>query len=260
LSDTLQRLLIIDDDPSLLDVLVMALEDEGYSVATASDGKQGMAAIEQQTPDLVICDVNMPELDGFTLCRRLREAQNHVPLIMLTSRDNEVDEALGFELGADDYVAKPFSTRILLARVRSLLRRERLRRQSQGGQSPGGQSPGGQSLGDERLDGEAVASTERAPIEVGQLTLEPDRLEATYAGEPLSVTVTEFRLLEVFARRPGIVFSRQQLLDRIRGDDSVVADRLVDTYVRRLRRKFEAIQPAFHHIETVIGAGYKWRK
>jgi DNA-binding response OmpR family regulator len=235
LTDSLKRLLIIDDDPSLLDVLAMALEDEGFSVATARDGKEGMAAIETQSPDLVICDVNMPGIDGFTLCRRLREAKNFVPLIMLTSRDNEIDEALGFELGADDYVAKPFSTRILLARVRSLLRRERLR-------------------------DEPAEQPERARIGVGELVLDPDRLEVTYAGEEISVTVTEFRLLEVFARRPGIVFSRQQLLDRIRGDDSVVADRLVDTYVRRLRRKFEAVEPGFEHIETVIGAGYKWRK
>lgn len=233
MSDSAQRLLIIDDDPSLVDVLAMALEDEGFLVSTARDGKEGMAAIEDEAPDLVVCDINMPELDGFSLCRRLREADNHVPLIMLTSRDNEVDEALGLELGADDYVAKPFSTRVLLARIRSLLRREQVRR--------------GASAEDEQLT-------------VGELTLDPERLEVHFRGEELSVTVTEFRLLEAFARRPGIVFSRQQLLDRIRGDDSIVAERLVDTYVRRLRRKFEAIEPDFAAIETVIGAGYKWRK
>ncbi len=234
---TTHHLLIVDDDPSLLDVLAMALEDEGFAVSTARDGKEGMALIEQAQPSLVVCDVNMPELDGFSLCRRLRERGNHVPLIMLTSRDNEVDEALGLELGADDYIAKPFSTRILLARIRSLLRREELRRQSEADKSDADQ---GQRL------------------RAGQLELAPQRLEVRYAGAPVEVTVTEFRLLEVFARRPGIVFSRAQLLDRIRGDDSVVAERLVDTYVRRLRRKFEAIDADFDHIDTVIGAGYRW--
>lgn len=232
--DPRRHLLVIDDDPSLLDVLAMALEDEGFAVSCARDGKTGMAHIQEDAPDLVVCDVNMPELDGFSLCRRLREAGNHVPLIMLTSRDNEVDEALGLELGADDYVAKPFSTRILVARIRSLLRREALRADTS----------------------DAAASK----IEVGRLALDPDRLEVRFAGAAIDVTVTEFRLLEVFARRPGIVFSRGQLLERIRGDDSVVADRLVDTYVRRLRRKFEAVDADFDRIETVIGAGYKWRK
>jgi DNA-binding response OmpR family regulator len=229
------HVLVVDDDPSLLDMLAMSLEDEGFEVSTAADGEAGMERIESGEPDLVVCDINMPEMDGFTICKNLREDGNQIPFIMLTSRDNDVDEAFGLELGADDYVAKPFNTRILVARIQSLLRRERL----QAGGEP---------------------DDEPETIEAGDLELMPDRLEATYGGEPIEVTVTEFRLLETLAGRPGIVFSRDQLLDRMRGDDSIVADRLVDTYVRRLRRKFEEVAPEFDAIETVVGAGYRWKK
>jgi DNA-binding response OmpR family regulator len=233
--DVSGHVLVVDDDPSLLDMLAMSLEDEGFEVSTAPDGRAGMERIESGEPDLVVCDINMPELDGFTICKDLREDGNEIPFIMLTSRDNDVDEAFGLELGADDYVAKPFNTRILVARIQSLLRRERLRD------------------GDEPDDASET-------IEAGDLELMPDRLEATYGGEPIEVTVTEFRLLETLAGRPGIVFSRDQLLERMRGDDSIVADRLVDTYVRRLRRKFEEVDPEFDAIETVVGAGYRWTK
>ncbi len=226
------RVLLIDDDASLLDVLSMAVEDAGHEVDTAADGMQALTRIRVAPPDIVISDVNMPALDGFALLRRLREAGNHVPVILLTSRDSEIDEALGLELGADDYVAKPFSTRVLLARVAALLRREQRR---------------------------AQPDEERPDLQIGALALYPERLEVRYGDQPVTVTVTEFRLLETLGRRPGVVFSRDRLLDLIRGDDSVVAQRIIDTYVRRLRRKFEAIEPAFDRLETVIGAGYKWR-
>jgi DNA-binding response OmpR family regulator len=173
----------------------------------------------------------MPGLDGFSLCRRLRESGNRVPLVLLTSRDDEIDEALGLELGADDYVAKPFSTRVLLARVAALLRRDAMR---------------------------AAHQTEHA-VAKGALELFPERLEVRYAGKPITVTVTEFRLLEALASRAGFVLSRDRLLEIVRGDESVVAERIIDTYVRRLRRKIEAIDPAFDRIETVIGAGYRWK-
>ena len=236
-ADPEAHVLIVDDDPSLLDMLAMALEDAGYAVSTAPDGEAGLAEIRSGEPDLAVCDINMPKLDGFSVCRKLRAEENPIPLILLTSRDNEVDEALGLELGADDYVAKPFSTRILVARIETLMRREALRR------------------------ADDDADEEEAPaIEAGRLALYPDRLDVRFAGEEIDVTVTEFRLLEGLCRRPGIVFSRNQLLDKMRGDDSIVADRLVDTYVRRLRRKFEEVDPDFDRIETVVGAGYKWRK
>jgi DNA-binding response OmpR family regulator len=187
---------------------------------------------QQGRPDLVLSDVNMPGLDGFSLCRRLRDAGVNAPIVLLTARDTEIDQALGLELGADDYVTKPFSTRVLLARVGALLRREQLRR-----------AP------------EPAETTIRA----SGLELSTERMEATYAGKPFVTTVTEFRLLCVLAARPGVVYSREALLERIRGDDSVVVDRLVDTYVRRLRRKIEEIDPAFDGIETLVGAGYRWR-
>jgi len=222
--------LLIDDDPSLLDVLSLPFEDAGYRVELARDGHAGLLAIRERCPDVVVSDVNMPGLDGFSLCRKLREARNFVPLLLLTSRDNEIDEALGLELGADDFIAKPFSTRVLLARVAALLRREARRGES----------------------------TAEAPRVVGPLELFSERLEVRYLGAPVVVTMTEFRLLEALTRRPGIVLSRERLLEMVRGDGSVVVDRIVDTYVRRLRRKLEAVEPAFASIETVVGAGYRW--
>ena len=222
--------LLIDDDPSLLDVLALPFEDAGYRVETARDGLTGLAAIRKVRPDVVVSDVNMPGLDGFSLCRKLRQEDNHVPILLLTSRDNEIDEALGLEMGADDYLAKPFSTRVLLARVAALLRRNARR---------------------------AESGVER-PHLVGALEIFAGRLEVRYAGSAVVVTVTEFRLVEALTRRPGVVLSREQLLHMVRGDGSVVVDRLVDTYVRRLRRKFEAVDPAFSAIETVVGAGYRW--
>ena len=230
------RILLIDDDASLLDVLALAFEDAGHEVSRAKDGLAGMEKIQSVTPDAVISDVNMPGLDGFSLCRKLRESGNQVPLILLTSRDNEIDEALGLELGADDYVPKPFSTRVLLARVSSLLRRETARK---GGAPP---QAAGNSLSH------------------GGLVLDPERLEVTFQGKPITVTVTEFRLLEAMIQRPGIVFSRTRLLEILRGDDTVVAERIIDTYVRRLRRKMEAIDASFDRIETVVGAGYRWKE
>jgi len=227
------RILLIDDDPNLLDMLAMAFEDGGHDVQTASDGTKGFKKATQGDPQLIVSDVNMPGMDGFTLCRRLREEGVTIPIVLLTARDTEIDEALGLELGADDYVVKPFSSRVLLARVSALLRREQFR--------------GGR------------AEPEGETIEVRQLTLDLQRLEARFAGTLFETTVTEFRLLCALARRPGIVLSRDQLLERIRGDDSVVAERLIDTYVRRLRRKIEAIDGTFDDIETVIGAGYRWR-
>jgi DNA-binding response OmpR family regulator len=225
------KILLIDDDASLLDALSIAFEDAGHEVLTAPDGVRGFATVRAELPDAVVSDVNMPGLDGFSLCRRLRDGGSTVPLVLLTSRDNDVDEALGLELGADDYVAKPFSNRVLLARVAALLRRENRR---------------------------SSAEAER-PVARGRLELFPERLEVRYAGAPIAVTLTEFRLLEALASRAGIVLSRDRLLEIVRGDGSVVAERIIDTYVRRLRRKLEAVDPAFDRIDTVIGAGYRWK-
>jgi len=226
------RILLVDDDPALREALAMALEDAGHGVVLAADGREALLRLADAPPALLISDVNMPHVDGFSLCRRLREGGNGLPIVLLTSRDSEIDEALGLELGADDYVTKPFSTRVLLARVAALLRREALRRDEQ---------------------------ARPARQEAGALVLDRERLEVHLLGQRVDMTVTEFRIVEVLTERPGIVWSRQRLLDRVRGDDSVVAERIVDTYVRRLRRKFEAVQPDFASIETVVGAGYRWR-
>jgi len=222
--------LLIDDDSSLLDVLALACEDAGHEVLTAPNGRDGWDRLTRQRPDVVVSDVNMPGIDGFSLARRMREAGDATPLILLTSRDSEIDEALGLELGADDYVAKPFSTRVLLARIGALLRRQAARAT------------------------EAVAAREH-----GALSVHAERLELRWNGETLVTTVTEFRLIETLSARPGVVFSREQLLRAIRDDDSVVVERIIDTYVRRMRRKFEDLDPAFDRIDTVIGAGYRWR-
>ena len=228
------RLLLVDDDPSLLDVLALACEDEGHEVLTACDGLEALDRVAGV--DLVISDVNMPRLDGFGLCRRLRAAGHEVPLVLLTSRDDEIDHALGLELGADDYVTKPFSTRILLARVGALLRREAL-----------------------KAAAVAEASGTHSAVVRGRLLLDAERIEVRWDGTSVRVTVSEFRLIEALAHRPGVVLSREQLLDRVRGADSVVADRIIDSWVRRLRRKIEAVDDGFDRIETVVGAGYRWR-
>ena len=226
------HLLLIDDDVALLDVLSLSFEDAGHQVTRAKDGTEGLERLRQGKPDLIVSDVNMPGVDGFSLCRKLRGAGDTTPLILLTSRDSEIDEALGLELGADDYISKPFSTRVLLARVAALLRREELR-------------GGGAAKGTRLVQ--------------GALELDAERLEARYRGTPVRVTVTEFRLLESLARRPGVLFSREKLLQLTRDDDSIVVDRIIDTYVRRLRRKLEAVDPTFDSIETVVGAGYRWK-
>ncbi len=222
--------LLIEDDRALVDALSMAFEDAGHAVIAAFDGRDGLARIERDRPDVVICDVQLPRMDGFSLCKALRERGDRVPLLMLTARDGEIDQALGLELGADDYVIKPASVRVLLARVSALLRRQALLR---------------------------APAAEASLVVAGHLAIDRERLEARYRGALIETTVTEIRLLEALASRPGIVLSRARLLALARGDDSVVADRLIDTYVRRLRRKFEAIDPSFEAIETVIGAGYR---
>lgn len=227
------RVLLIDDDAALLEVLSLSFEDAGHVVHRAADGVEGCALLRHHDIDVIVSDVNMPRLDGFALCKKLRGEGDQTPIILLTSRDSEIDEALGLELGADDFVTKPFSTRILLVRVASLLRRDELRR---------GGAP------------------KQPRLIQGALELDPERLEVRYQGVLIRVTVTEFKLLEALARRPGILFSRERLLQLTRDDDSIVVERIIDTYVRRLRRKLEEVDPTFDGIETVVGAGYRWRE
>lgn len=221
------RLLVADDDPALLDLLAMVLTGDGHAVDAVANGL--MAHKRAPEADLLVADVNMPGLDGFSLCRRLRAEGHRLPIVLLTARDSEIDEALGLDLGADDYVHKPFRMRVLQSRIAALLRR-------------------------------TTPPDDADVLEVGSLRLDAHRLATSWRGALLPATVSEFRLLQALAGRPGIVQDRAALMEKMRGDDSVVVDRIIDTYVRRLRRAFESVDPTFDAIETVIGAGYRWRE
>lgn len=225
-------ILVADDDPQLLQTLALALELDGHKVISVADGGAALARIEAGGITALISDVNMPRLDGFSLCRTLRERGHTLPILLLTSRDGEIDEALGLDLGADDYLTKPCSLRILRARLRALLRRAR----------PPAAAP----------------APDEETIERHALRVDLSRLTVHFQDQPLTVTVTEIRLLAALMRHPGRVYSRERLLARAREDeDSVVAPRLIDTYIARLRRKLRAIDPDSHLIETVVGAGYR---
>ena len=227
------RILLVDDDPELCDMLALALGDAGHTVDTARDGRSADRAAALAGVDVIVCDVNLPGVDGFTLVKRWRERGLDVPILLLTSRASEIDEALGLELGADDYLTKPTRVRVLLARIGALLRRR------------------------ERASDRSTSASE--VLRVGELALDRDRLELRYREARVTTTLSELRLIEALVQRPGVVCSRARLLEHIRGDDSVVDDRLIDTYVRRMRRKLEAIDPDFDRIETLTGAGYRWR-
>ena len=227
------QILVVEDEDDIRNLVAMNLRRAGFSVLTAADGEEALAKAAVHLPPVVLLDLMLPDIQGTEICARLRAdpATAGTYVIMVTARGEEDDRLEGFEAGADDYVTKPFSTRILLARIAALLRREERR---------------------------AAPGTGPVHRVLGHLSLDEERMELRYAQAQVVVTVTEFRMIEVLTERPGIVWSRERLLDRVRGDDSVVAERLVDTYVRRLRRKFEEVDPTFDHIETVVGAGYRW--
>jgi two-component system response regulator ChvI len=221
----------VDDEESLRTTVAMALQRDGFRVETFADGLEAMTRFERALPDLAILDIIMPRLDGLELCRRLRARSEHLPILILSSKDEELDRVLGLELGADDYLCKPFALRELLARVRALLRRARLR-----------QEPAGD---DEQI------------IESGRLRLDLRRFEARWNGQPIALTLTEFHLLESLARRPGIVKSRGQLLRDAYPHDVHVAERTIDTHIKRLRKKLADSSPDCDPIDTVHGVGYR---
>jgi two-component system alkaline phosphatase synthesis response regulator PhoP len=220
--------LVVDDEPKLVKVVREYLEHDGYRVVSAGDGLEAMERFRRERPDLVVLDLMLPEIDGLEVCRRLRQ-QSQVPIIMLTARAEEVDELIGLELGADDYVTKPFSPRTLLARVRSVLRRT------------------------------TPVEDEEAPLSLGGLKVDPSRHEAAWEGAPLALTPTEFRLLSALARRPGQVFERLDLLERTQGAAYAGYERTVDAHVKNLRRKLAAVggEEAASSVATVPGVGYK---
>jgi len=228
---------LVDDDRNILTSVSIALQTEGFSTRVYSDGEAALKALRDNPPDLAVCDIKMPRMDGFELLRRLRE-NSDLPVIFLTSKDDEADEALGLASGADDYIAKPFSQRLLIARIRALLRRADLRRELSEGGTPSEPLP------------ELIVR--------GRLTMDPARHLVTWAGEPVSLTVTEFLILETLAQRPGVVKSRNQLMDVAYHDDVFVDDRTVDSHIKRLRRKLRAADPGFAAIETLYGAGYSF--
>ena len=230
------KITLVDDDENIVASVSLALESHGHTVKACYDGATGLAALESDPPDLAILDVKMPRMDGMEVLRRLRQSTS-LPVIMLTSKDEEIDEILGFNLGADDYIHKPFSQRLLLERVKAVLRRA---------------SP-------EDEEAEAAAAAARA-IRRGRLTLDPARHDCLWDGKPVRLTVTEFLLLQSLAQRPGFVKSRDNLMDAAYEDQVYVDDRTIDSHIKRMRKKFREVDPEFDAIETLYGVGYRYRE
>ena len=237
----LQTIALVDDDRNILASVSIGLQAEGFATRVYSDGATALKALLENPPDLAVCDIKMPRMDGFELLRQLR-AKSALPVIFLTSKDEETDEALGLSLGADDYITKPFSQRLLVARIRAILRRTELVRA-------------------EAADGETTPladSLQGAAIVRGALEMDPARHRVTWRGQPVSLTVTEFLILEALATRPGVIKSRNQLMDAAYSDDVFVDDRTIDSHIKRLRRKFRVVDPDFAAIATLYGAGYSF--
>ncbi|WP_379549451.1 response regulator transcription factor [Erythrobacter sp. W53] len=226
---------LVDDDRNILTTVSIALQAEGYATRVYSDGEAALKALLENPPDLAVFDIKMPHMDGMELLHRLR-LQSALPVIFLTSKDDERDEEAGLEMGADDYIAKPFSLRLLLARIRAILRR-----------GDNWQGDSGSSASDARRS-EAVTR--------GRLTMDPARHTVLWGDKSVTLTVTEFLILEALAIRPGVIKSRNQLMDAAYPDDVFVDDRTVDSHIKRMRRKFRVVDPEFASIDTLYGAGY----
>ena len=226
---------LVDDDRNILTSLSVTLQSEGFVTRLYSDGEAALKALVENPPDLAVLDIKMPRMDGMELLRRLRE-RSDFPVIFLTSKDEELDEALGLAMGADDYIAKPFSQRLLLARIRAVLRRTEMRARPV----------------------EEDAEPEQAEIARGRLNMDPARHRVKWGGKDVTLTVTEFMILEALAQRPGVVKSRNQLMDVAYQDDIYVDDRTIDSHIKRMRRKFRAVDDSFNSIETLYGVGYRF--
>ncbi|MBU6407938.1 MAG: response regulator transcription factor [Alphaproteobacteria bacterium] len=227
---------LVDDDENILASLKVFFEQEGYAVRTYTDGQTALAALGESPPDIAILDIKMPRMDGVEVLRRLRQTSS-LPVIFLTSKDDETDEVVGFTVGADDYITKPFSQRLLGERVKALLRRAK-----------GGAPGSGGEAGDKKS------------IVRGNLTLDPNRHACSWKGEPVRLTVTEFLILQALAQRPGYVKSRDQLMDAAYDDQVYVDDRTIDSHIKRLRKKFREADDAFDAIETLYGVGYRYNE
>jgi two-component system response regulator ChvI len=230
---------LVDDDRNILATLSIALQAEGFATRVYSEGAAALKALTANPPDIAIFDIKMPRMDGIELLRRFRESSD-VPVIFLTSKDDEQDEAEGLAMGADDYIAKPFSQRLLVARIRAILRRS---------------AAASQPAGDGNDDAEVPPGTIMVR---GRLAIDPARHRVEWNGKLVSLTVTEFLILEALAQRPGVIKSRNQLMDAAYPVDVFVDDRTVDSHIKRLRRKFRAVDPGFNAVETLYGAGYSY--
>ena len=232
-----QTIALADDDRNILTSVSMALEAEGFTVRTYTDGDEAQRGLTQHPADLAVLDIKMPRLNGMELLQRLKQnpATANMPVIFLTSKDEEVDEIMGLRMCADDYITKPFSQRLLLERIRALLRREQLRLQ------PAGADPA-------------------SVLTRGQLVLDGARHLCVWKGQVVDLTVTEFLLVKALAQRVGHVKSRDQLMDTAYGESVYVDDRTIDSHIKRLRKKFRAVDPEFAQIETLYGVGYKYRE
>jgi two-component system response regulator ChvI len=225
---------LVDDDENILASLKIFFEAEGYTVKAFHDGASALTALTEAPPDVAVLDIKMPRMDGIEMLRRLRQTSD-MPVIFLTSKDEEMDEVVGFNVGADDYIKKPFSQRLLSERVKALLRRTR-------------SGPAGQDNGD------------RKTIIRGQMSLDPNRHACTWKGKQVRLTVTEFLILQALANRPGFVKSRDQLMDAAYDDQVYVDDRTIDSHIKRLRKKFREVDNDFDAIETLYGVGYRYNE
>ncbi len=232
----MSRIALVDDDRNILTSVSMTLEAEGFEVETYNDGQTALDAFTKRMPDMAVLDIKMPRMDGMDLLQRLRQ-KSSVPVIFLTSKDDEIDEVLGLRMGADDYVKKPFSQRLLVERIRALLRRQ------------------------EVISTGEVATTEDTKVmERGSLVMDPLRHSVVWRGREVSLTVTEFLLLQALAQRPGFVKSRDQLMDIAYDDQVYVDDRTIDSHIKRLRKKMRTVDPDFSAIETLYGIGYRYNE
>ena len=224
---------LVDDDQNILTSVSIALETEGYRVKTYKDGEEALRGIGQQPVDMAILDIKMPRMDGMELLQNLRQT-SQLPIIFLTSKDDEIDELLGFRMGADDYIKKPFSQRLLIERIRALMRRV-------------------------EATGDTPTGKQEEKLVRGDLVLDPERHLCTWQGKPVQLTVTEFLLLRALAQYPGHVKNRDQLMDAAYGENIYVDDRTIDSHIKRLRKKFREIDGEFGEIETLYGVGYRYR-
>ncbi|WP_438960673.1 response regulator transcription factor [Nereida sp.] len=232
----MSKIAVVEGDRNILTSVSMTLEAEGFDVQTYNDGQAALDAFNKQMPDMAVLDIKMPRMDGMDLLQRLRQ-KSAMPVIFLTSKEDEIDEVLGLRMGADDYVKKPFSQRLLVERIRALLRRQ------------------------DALDGIEIAETEETKIMVrGELSMDPLRHAVSWRGNDVSLTVTEFLLLQALAQRPGFVKSRDQLMDVAYDEQVYVDDRTIDSHIKRLRKKMRTADSDFAAIETLYGIGYRYNE